>query len=76
VPSEHSSGGPGKARRGAITKAGNAHLRRVLIEAARSYRHRPRIGVELQKRQRGLDEAVKEVAWKAQHRGCTSGTSG
>jgi transposase len=68
VPSEYSSGGPGKARRGAITKAGNAHLRRVLVEAAWSYRHRPRIGIELKKRQQGLDEAIKEIALKAQHR--------
>jgi transposase len=34
VPSEHSSGGPGKTNRGGITKTGNAHLRRVLLEAA------------------------------------------
>jgi transposase len=68
VPSEPSSGGPGKARRGAITKTGNAHLRRVLVEAAWSYRHRPRIGVELKKRQQGLDAAITEIAWKAQHR--------
>lgn len=66
VPSEHSTGG--KARRGAITKTGNAHLRRVVVEAAWSYRHRPSIGFTLRKRQEGQSEEVKEIAWKAQHR--------
>ena len=42
VPSEHSSGT--KRARGAITKTGNAHLRRVLIEAAWHYRHHPFVG--------------------------------
>ena len=42
VPSEHSSGT--KQARGAITKTGNAHLRRVLVEAAWHYRHRPFVG--------------------------------
>jgi transposase len=41
VPSEHSSGP--KTRRGAITKTGNSHLRRVLVESAWHYRHRPRL---------------------------------
>lgn len=68
VPSEHSSGGPGKADRGTITKTGNAHLRRVLVEAAWSYRHRPSLKGELRRRQQGQSEAVKEIAWKAQHR--------
>jgi len=66
VPSEHSSGG--RTRRGAITKAGNAHLRRVIGEAAFSYRFRPNVGVGLRKRQEGLSEEVKSIAWKAQHR--------
>lgn len=68
VPSEHSTGGPGKARRGSITKAGNTHLRRVLIEAAWTYRHRPGLGRALQGRLNGQPEATKEIAWKAQHR--------
>ena len=42
VPSEHSSGG--KRAQGGITKTGNAHLRRVLVEAAWHYRHRPFVG--------------------------------
>lgn len=66
VPSERSSGPT--TRRGAITKTGNAHLRRILREAAHAYRHRPAIGSTLRARQRGLSEEVKAIAWKAQHR--------
>ena len=66
VPSEHSSGA--KTRRGAITKTGNGHLRRVLVESAWAYRHRPALGSRLRSRQKGLSEPVKEIAWKAQHR--------
>lgn len=66
VPSESSSGQ--RERRGAITKTGNAHLRRVVIEAAWSYRLRPGVGPALRQRQKGVSEEVKEIAWKAQHR--------
>jgi transposase len=66
VSREHSSGE--RIRRGAITKTGNAHLRRILIEAAWAYRHRPNVGAELRRRQANASEAVKEIAWKAQHR--------
>ena len=66
VPSEDSSGK--RVQRGAITKTGNAHLRRVVVEAAWAYRHRPAIGATLRKRQEGMQEEVKEIAWKAQHR--------
>jgi transposase len=66
VPGEDSSGE--RVRRGSITKTGNAHLRRVVIEAAWSYRLRPRIGPVLQQRQKGVSEEVKEIAWKAQLR--------
>lgn len=66
VPSEWSTG---KRRRlGSITKTGNAHLRRVLVEAAWCYRHRPHVWGALKKRQEGVAEDVKEIAWKAQHR--------
>ncbi len=68
VPSEHSTGGPSKAHRGGITKTGNAHLRRVLVEAAWSYRYRPALYDRLRKRQADLSEEVKAIAWKAQHR--------
>jgi len=66
VASENSSGE--RQRRGGITKTGNAHLRRVVVEAAWAYRHRPAIGFTLRKRQENLSEEVKEMAWKAQHR--------
>lgn len=68
VPSEYSSGGPGNATRGRITKTGNAHLRRVLIEASWSYRHRPAVKGALKKRQEGQSEELRAIAWKAQHR--------
>ncbi len=54
--------------RGGITKTGNAHLRRIVVEAAWAYRHRPAVGGELKRRQVGVSDAVKEIAWKAQHR--------
>jgi transposase len=66
VASEDSSGK--RVQRGPITKTGNAHLRRVVMEAAWSYRHRPAIGAALRQRQEGLSQEVKESAWKAQHR--------
>jgi transposase len=66
VPSEHSSGTT--RARGAITKTGNAHLRRVLVEAAWHYRHHPFIGQGLRQRQRGAPPAVIAQAWTAQQR--------
>ncbi len=66
VSSEDSSGP--RVHRGAITKTGNAHLRRIVVEAAWSYRHRPAIGPTLRRRQAGQGEAIKASAWKAQHR--------
>lgn len=66
VSSEDSTGS--SVRRGAITKTGNAHLRRIVGEAAWAYQHRPAMSPLLKKRQEGLSEEVKEIAWKAQHR--------
>ncbi len=66
VSREWSSGD--RTRRGGITKTGNAHLRRIIGEAAWSYRYRPAVGAALRKRQEGLEEEVKAIAWKAQHR--------
>lgn len=66
VPSEHSSGNT--RRQGAVTKSGNAHVRRVLFESAWCYRHRPGKGRALAERQRDLPEAINTLAWKAQHR--------
>ena len=51
VPSEHSSGT--RTRRGAITRTGNAHLRRILVETAWHYRHQRYLGRPLQRRQQG-----------------------
>jgi transposase len=66
VPSEHSSGA-GRYQ-GGITKTGNAHRRRVLVEAAWHYRHRPALGHALRVRQRGAPAAAIRQAWVAQHR--------
>ncbi|MGB6604172.1 MAG: IS110 family transposase [Steroidobacteraceae bacterium] len=66
VPWEDSSGP--RVHRGSISKAGNAHLRRIVVEAAWSYRHRPALGHSLKVRQRSLSARVCEMAWKAQHR--------
>jgi transposase len=66
VAREDSSGS--RTRRGGITKAGNAHLRRVIVEAAWAYRYRPAVGAALRKRQATVSAEVKEIAWKAQHR--------
>lgn len=68
VPREHSSGRG--HWRGAITKTGNAHLRRVLVEAAWGYRHRPVTTARLRQRQQGQPAAVLAVAERAQHRLC------
>lgn len=68
VPREHSSGG--QTKRGAITKTGNAHVRRIIVESAWAYRHRPIVAGVLKKRQEGLPDEVKAIAWKAQQRLC------
>ncbi|HTH24075.1 MAG TPA: IS110 family transposase [Vicinamibacterales bacterium] len=65
-PREASSGA--SIRRFGITKTGNAHLRRIAIEAAWAYRHRPTIGSPLRKRQALLNPSILAVAWKAQLR--------
>ena len=65
-PSENSSGN--RIRKGAITKAGNAHLRRIVMESAWCYRHLPRVGEKLRKRQQGIPAEIIEIAWKAQNR--------
>jgi transposase len=66
VPSERSTGD--SVKRGGITKAGNRRARRVLVEAAWSYRHPPRIGREKQAKVEAAPTAVREIAWKAQVR--------
>jgi transposase len=66
VPSEHSSGT--KRAQGGITKTGNAHLRRVLVESAWHYRHHPFVSATLRTRQRGAPATVIARAWTAQQR--------
>ena len=68
VPSEHSSGST--RRQGGITKAGNGAARRMLIEAAWSYRFPARIGRDLLLRQEKLSKPIRDIAWKAQERLC------
>lgn len=66
VPSEASSGG--SVHRGGITKTGNRHLRRLLVEAAHHYRHRPGVGAPLRRRRAGQPAAVIALADRAQQR--------
>jgi transposase len=66
VPSENSTGD--KHRRGAITKAGNTHARRVLVEASWHYRHRPGVSKALHKRRTGQPGWVIALADRAQLR--------
>jgi transposase len=66
VPSERTS--DQRRRQGAITKAGPPHARRLLVEAAQHYRHQPRIGEALARRQAGQDPRVIAIAWRAQRR--------
>jgi transposase len=66
VPSENSSGDA--TRRGPITRTGNKHLRRVLVEAAWSYRMAPRRSRTIRRRSRDVDPSLEAIAWKAQER--------
>ena len=68
VPGEDSSGE--KHRRGRITRTGNALVRRVLVETAWHYQHRPAIGVALARRRKGQPGRVIAIADKAQQRLC------
>ncbi|HEY2416837.1 MAG TPA: IS110 family transposase [Steroidobacteraceae bacterium] len=68
VPSEHSSGA--SLRRGGITKAGNSAARRLLIEAAWSYRFPARLSRELLLRQENQPQSIRDIAWKGQVRLC------
>ncbi|EFV5962805.1 TPA: IS110-like element ISSso6 family transposase, partial [Shigella sonnei] len=68
TPSEYSSGG--SRHQGSITKAGNSYARKLLVEAAWSYRHPARISPAIQKRQENLPRPVIDRAWDAQLRLC------
>jgi transposase len=66
VPSEDSTGT--RRRQGSITRCGNAHLRKALVEAAWHYRHAPLMSKELRRRNKGLPPEVQRIAWEAQKR--------
>ncbi|MGF6368952.1 transposase [Paraburkholderia sp. RAU6.4a] len=68
TPSEHSSGG--KRRQGSITKSGNSYARKLLVEAAWSYRHPARVSPDIQRRHEGLPKPIVDRAWDAQVRLC------
>jgi transposase len=69
VPGERSSGET--TRRGGITKTGNAHARRALVEGAWTYRMKARIGRHKVDRIEALPKVVRDIGWKAQVRLCT-----
>lgn len=66
IPSEDSSGS--RRRQGPITRCGNRHLRRILVEAAWHYRHRPTLSRELRRRNQPVARGVRRIAWEAQKR--------
>jgi transposase len=66
VPSEDSTGK--RRRQGAITRCGNGHLRRIIVEAAWHYRHVPVMSKELRRRNQGVAQGVQRIAWEAQKR--------
>lgn len=68
IPSEYSTGDT--IKRGGITKTGNGHARKALIEGSWSYRLPPRVSRTLLKRHEGLPDEVLKIAWKAQLRLC------
>ena len=68
VPKEHSSGN--SIRRGGITKTGNGHVRRALVEAAHAYLHPARESRVIKSRLEGLSREIREISWKAQVRLC------
>lgn len=68
VPSEHSTGS--RRRQGAITKCGNTHARRMLVESAWSYRFPARQTMHLKRKARDASDAAKAIAWQAQKRLC------
>lgn len=68
VPSEHSSGD--RTRRGGITRTGNREARRMLVEAAWSYRYPPRVAISKSDVVSRQPKVVRDIAWKAQVRLC------
>jgi transposase len=68
TPSEYSTGD--HRRQGAITKTGNAHARRALIEGAWAYRYPAKVSRHLQLRLEKVPKAIQDISWKAQVRLC------
>lgn len=68
TPSEYSTGE--RRRQGSITKCGNAHARRLLVEAAWAYRYPAKVSPSIQQRHEGLPKAIIDRAWDAQLRLC------
>ena len=66
IPSEHSSGA--SRHQGSITKTGNRHIRRVLVESAWAYRHAPAVRGKLRERLEGQPPEVVAYSWAAQVR--------
>ena len=66
TPSEYSSSN--RVRRGSITKAGNSHARRIIVEAAWHYRHRPSVNVTMRRHRSGQPAKVLAIADRAQQR--------
>ena len=68
VPSEHSSGA--RRRQGGITRTGNGHVRRTLVESAWCYRFPARRTAHLERKAAAASDEAKAIAWKAQRRLC------
>jgi len=68
TPSEHSSGD--RRRQGSITKTGNSYARKLLVEAAWSYRYPARVSADIQRRHEGIPKPIIDRAWDAQVRLC------
>jgi transposase len=68
TPAEYSTGA--RRRLGGITKAGNAHARRALVEAAKAYRYKAKVSPAIQQRQEHLPKPIRDIAWHAQLRLC------
>jgi transposase len=68
IPSEYSSGE--RRRQGAITKAGNTHARRAIVEGAWAYQYPAKVSRHLQLRLETQPKAIQDLSWKAQVRLC------
>jgi transposase len=69
IPSEYSSGE--QRRQGSITKAGNTHARKAVVEGAWAYRYPAKVSRHLQLRLEKQPKMIQDLSWKAQVRLCT-----